>query len=96
MINNAIEPEWISDAGEHEEQALRAKMVNEGVSYLGTAGDNEAGFVEDSDWKQVCAEKDDIMSINHENNTLIFPEAIACLALFDALLLILDITFAVN
>lgn len=45
MINNALEREWISDADEHEKQALRAKMVNKGVWYLRTAGDNEADFV---------------------------------------------------
>lgn len=61
MINNAFEREWISEANEHEKQALRAKMVNEGVWYLRTAGDNEAEFVEDSNWKQVCAEKDEVV-----------------------------------
>lgn len=61
MINNALEREWISDADEHDKQALRAKMVNKGVWYLRTAGDNEAGFVAESNWKQVCAEKDQVV-----------------------------------
>lgn len=56
MINNALKREWISDADEHEKQALRAKMVNRGIWYLRTAGDNGADSVEESSWKQVCAE----------------------------------------
>lgn len=61
MINNALEREWISDADEHEKQALRAKMVEKGLWYLRTAGDNEADFVAESNWKQVCAEKDQVV-----------------------------------
>lgn len=61
MINNALEREWISDADEHDKQALRAKMVNKGLWYLRTAGDNEADFVAESNWKQVCAEKDQVV-----------------------------------
>lgn len=47
----ALEREWIIDADEHEKQALRVKTVNKGVWYLRTAGDNEADFVEESNWK---------------------------------------------
>ena len=61
MISNAIEREWISDADQNGKQALRAKMVNKGVWYLRTAGDNEAEFVGRSNWKQVCAEKDEVV-----------------------------------
>lgn len=60
MINNALEREWISDADEYEKQALRAKIVDKVLWYLRT-GDNEAEFVAESNWKPVCAEKDQVV-----------------------------------
>lgn len=46
-------------------------------------------------WKWVCSYRY-IMNINHENKQLIFPEVIACMALFAASLLMLDIKFPMN